>query len=58
MVQLQKHLNEIKETRKQINATNSPQRKYELGRHLNKLEKEYRIARYNIARSRNGEATN
>lgn len=38
---VQKHLDEIKETKKQINLAKSKKRKYELTRHLRKLQKEY-----------------
>lgn len=41
---LNDHKEKIAETIRQINLTESPQRKYELHRHLKKLRKEYRIA--------------
>lgn len=39
----QKHLNEINETKRQIRITTSKKRKYELTRHLRKLQKEYSL---------------
>lgn len=39
----QKHLDEIKETKKQICLAKSGKRKYELTRHLRKLQKEYML---------------
>ena len=44
MVDIASHKEKITETIRQISITNSPQRKYELHRHLKKLQKEYRIA--------------
>lgn len=34
----------IAEAKRQINLTESPQRKYELHRYLRKLQKEYKVA--------------
>lgn len=45
MIALERHLDEIRDTEKQIRATQSKQRKYELHRHLAKLQKEYRTAK-------------
>lgn len=45
MTRLQEHAEKIRETENLIRATNSAQRKYELHRHLAKLQKEYRIAK-------------
>lgn len=39
----QKHLNEIIETKRQIRITTSKKRKYELTRHLRRLQKEYML---------------
>lgn len=44
MVQFEEHIAKIRETKEQIERTNSKQRKYELHRHLNKLLKEYKTA--------------
>lgn len=41
---LNEHKEKIAETIRQISMTESPQRKYELHRHLKKLRKEYRTA--------------
>ena len=38
---MQKHLEEIEYTKQQINLAKSKKRKYELTRHLRKLQKEY-----------------
>lgn len=38
-----KHLDEIKETKRQIAIATSKKRKYELTRHLRKLQKEYML---------------
>ena len=40
---VQEHLNEIKETKRQINLEKSKKRKYELTRHLRKLQKELQL---------------
>ena len=45
---IERHLNEIKDTETQIRATQSKQRRYELHRHLAKLQKEYKIAKRNM----------
>lgn len=45
MVKFEDHLNEIKETQRQISKTNSPQRKRELHRRLKKLWREYNTAK-------------
>lgn len=37
----EKHLEEIKYTKQQINLAKSKKRKYELTRHLRKLQKDY-----------------
>lgn len=44
MTDLKSHELKIAECKRQIGLTESPQRKYELHRHLRKLEKEYRTA--------------
>lgn len=41
---LNDHKEKIAECKRQINLTDSSQRKYELHRHLRKLQKEYKIA--------------
>ena len=41
---LNDHKEKIAECKRQINLTDSLQRKYELHRHLRKLQKEYKIA--------------
>lgn len=48
MIALERHLNEIRDTEDQIRATQSKQRKYELHRHLAKLQKEYKTAKRNM----------
>jgi len=45
MPDFEKWLEDIRETKRQIELTNSKQRKYQLRRHLNKLLKEYRAAK-------------
>ena len=40
---VEKHLKEMNETKKQIRSTQSSRRKYELMRHLRKLQKEYNL---------------
>lgn len=45
MPNFEKSLEEIRETKRQIRITNSPQRKYELNRHLKKLLREYKRAK-------------
>jgi len=44
MTDLTTHKSKIAECKRQINLTESQQRKHELHRHLRKLEKEYRTA--------------
>lgn len=44
MTDLKSHRAKIAECKRQIDITESPQRKYELHRHLRKLEKEYKTA--------------
>lgn len=53
MVKFDDHLNEIKETQKQIGMTKSPQRKYQLHRRLNKLLKDYSYAKLEYQRAKN-----
>ena len=45
MIKFDEHLNESKETKRQILRTNSNKRKRYLERHLYKLRKEYKIAK-------------
>lgn len=44
MIDLKSHLDRMDDVRHQISLTNSKQRKYELHKHLRKLEKQYRVA--------------
>lgn len=45
MPNFEKCLEDIRETKRQIELTNSKQRKYQLKRHLNKLLRDYRTAK-------------
>lgn len=45
MNSLGRHLEEIKETQRQMSATKSPKRKRDLQKHLDKLWAEYRTAK-------------
>lgn len=45
MIDYEKHLQEIKETQRQISKTESRRRKADLQKHLKKLWKQYDIAR-------------
>lgn len=51
MVKFDEHIDEIRETKKQIGLTESKQRKYELHRHLDKLVRELRRGRAYYLRS-------
>jgi hypothetical protein len=48
MVNLEKAMDEIRETYRQIGITKSAQRKYELHRHLKKQWKEYNEAKWHL----------
>ena len=50
MPDLNKAMEEIRETYRQIGLTTSTRRKYELHRHLKKLWKEYNEAKWHISR--------
>lgn len=56
MPDFNKCLEDIRETKRQINKTNSKQRKYQLTRHLNKLLREYKTAKMYCKKGNKNEA--
>ena len=54
MTAIDRHLDLIRETEKQIRQTSSARRKYELNRHLYKLRKEYKTAKRYMTEAKHG----